>query len=127
MQRFMSHPYLALFNEVVLIIARVSMLLCCFCLIKLNLQLPRSNWEETSTIVEPICFPVCLFEIISLGETLTFNLCFFPFPSLPMWLPIAQHDSLPLSMSLIFDLPFGFQYFLPHSCGAQPDGDENKN
>lgn len=37
-----------------------------------------------------------------------------------MWLPLAQHDSLPLSMSLIFHLPFGFQYFLPHSCSAQP-------
>lgn len=121
MQRSMSHPHLALSNEVVLITPGVFTLLCCFCLIKLNLQLSWSNLGVGSTMVLPICLPVCVFEIISHWERPGFQFMLFSSSVSPHVASFCSARQLASPVSLIIHLPFAFKYFLPHSCSAQPD------
>lgn len=72
----MSHPYLALYNEEVLLILINYSTAPCFCLIQLNLWLAcntvyfawKAQWLYT-----------CLSEIISLWDILIFHFC-FPLP-----------------------------------------------
>lgn len=130
MHRSTFHPYLALSNEVVLITPGVSMPLCCFCLIKLNLQLPRSNWGESKHNGIAYLF-ACLsvWDNLSLGETPAFNLCFFfPLFRLSPCGFLLLSTTACLSPCLWFSISLSiFKYFPPHSCGAQADWDENKN
>lgn len=85
----MSHPYLALYNEGVLLILWTSPRCLVVCsLIQLNLWLLRNSvyfaWRNTTTLYLSVCLPVCLSVsvIISLCETLIFHLS-FPLPCAP--------------------------------------------
>lgn len=108
----MSYPYLALYNEGVIINSlKFSTAPCCSCLIQLNIWLLRSIVYLAPKNFIPVCLSICLSEIISLCERSWFSISVFTSPVLSMGLPLAESDSLPVAESLIFHLLLSFNLF----------------
>lgn len=108
----MSHPYLALYNEgVLLILWTIPRCLVVFSLIQLNLWLLRNSvyfaWKNTMTLYLSVCLPVCLCDYLTVKDA------DFPFQFCSPCVFLCSTCvflllSLTACLSLIFHLLLGF-------------------